>query len=205
MALAQGFEEDDAGSDGDVERFDGAGGGQRDDEVAAFARQVVEAFAFAAEDDADRGRVVGFGVAFIGAFIESDEPVACFLQFFHGAHEVRNLGDGQVRYGASGSTRDGVSESGGAAFGNDDAMRACGERRANDGAEIVGIFDAIEKHDESFASVIGAFVCGGENVFECGCGAHSSKCDDSLMIFGVGEAIELAAVFKADRDLTCAG
>lgn len=37
MALAEGFEEDNTGGDGDVERFYGAGGGQRDDEIAAFA------------------------------------------------------------------------------------------------------------------------------------------------------------------------
>lgn len=38
VALAEGFEEYYASRDGDVERFDGASGGQRDDEVAAFSR-----------------------------------------------------------------------------------------------------------------------------------------------------------------------
>jgi hypothetical protein len=73
VALAEGFEEDDSGGYGNVEGFDGAGGGQRNDEVTMFARQIVEAFAFAAEDDAHRGCVVGVGVTFIGAF-----TVACF-------------------------------------------------------------------------------------------------------------------------------
>jgi hypothetical protein len=41
MALAEGFEEDDAGGDGDVERFDGTGGGEVDDKVAASAVELM--------------------------------------------------------------------------------------------------------------------------------------------------------------------
>jgi hypothetical protein len=37
VALAKGFEEDYAGGDGNVQGFDGAGGGQGDDEIAALA------------------------------------------------------------------------------------------------------------------------------------------------------------------------
>jgi hypothetical protein len=46
-SLAEGFEEDDAGGDGNVEGFDGAGSRQRDDEVAALAGQFVQALTFA--------------------------------------------------------------------------------------------------------------------------------------------------------------
>jgi hypothetical protein len=73
VALAEDFEEDDASGDGDVERFYRTGSGQRNDKVAAFARQVVEALAFAAEDYTHWGCIVGLGVAFVGAF-----TVACF-------------------------------------------------------------------------------------------------------------------------------
>jgi len=53
LPLAEGFEEDDAGGDGDVQGFDRAGGGKGNEEVAAFARQFVEALALAAENNAD--------------------------------------------------------------------------------------------------------------------------------------------------------
>ena len=102
---------------------------------------------------------------------------------------------------AGGGACDGVGESGGSAFGNDHTVRACGEGGANDGAEIVRIFDAVEKDDEAFASVIGAFVGGGENAFERRRSARGGQGDDSLMIFRVGETIQLAAVFKADGNI----
>ena len=54
VALAEGFEEDYAGGYAYVEGFHRAGGGQRHHEVAAFARQIVQALTFAAEHDAYR-------------------------------------------------------------------------------------------------------------------------------------------------------
>src|SRR5579859_544151 len=110
-----------------------------------------------------------------------------------------------MRERAGRSARNCVRESDCAPLRNDHAMRACCERRANDGAKIVGIFDAVEKHDESFASVIGALIRGGENTLERSRGAGGSQSDDTLMIFRIGETIELATVFKTDGDVTRAG
>jgi hypothetical protein len=80
-------------------------------------------------------------------------------------------------------------------------MRARGEGRSNDGSEIVRIFDAVEKNDQSFASVTSALVRRGENAFERGWGARSRESDDALMILRIGKTIELAAVFESDRDV----
>ena len=102
-----------------------------------------------------------------------------------------------MRDRAGGCTRNGVGQADGAPLRNDYAMRASGERRANDGAEIVRIFHTIEKNDEPFASVSGAFICRGENAVECGRCARGGQSDDSLMIFRIGQTIELATVFKA--------
>src|SRR5690349_12812028 len=88
IALADSLEEDDAGSDGDVERLNRAGCGQRNDEVASLARQFVQALAFAAENDAHRSGVIHFRVRLVRAFIESHEPVASFFQCFHRADEI---------------------------------------------------------------------------------------------------------------------
>jgi hypothetical protein len=66
------------------------------------------------------------------------------------------------------SARHRVRQADGAPLWNNQAMRACGQRCANDGAKIVRIFDAVEKNDEPFASVARAFVCRSENAVERG-------------------------------------
>jgi hypothetical protein len=161
----------------------------------------VESFAFSPQDDAYRGRVVGFGVALVSAFVEADKPVARFLQFFHCLRQIGDLCDRQMRNGTGRGARDRVRQPDCAAFRNDHAMRAGGEGRSNDGAEIVRIFDAVEKNNESFASVTSTLVRCRENAFECGWCARGGKSDDTLMIFRIGKAVELAAVFKADRNV----
>src|ERR1700746_2705215 len=76
VALAEGLEEDHAGGHGNVERFDGPDGGKRHDEVAAFARQFVEALAFAAKHDSYRRSVVHLGIGLVRAFVQPHQPVA---------------------------------------------------------------------------------------------------------------------------------
>ena len=71
-------------------------------------------------------------------------------------------------------------------------MRTRGQRRSNDGAQIVRILDAIEQNDESGARLIRA--C--ENVVESRRSAGGGERDHALMIFRIGEAVELAAVFE---------
>ena len=200
--LAERFEEDHAGGYGDVEGFDGAGGGKGDDEIAALAGKFVEAVAFATHDNAGGRRVIDLGVGLVGIFVEANEPVAGLLQFFHGTGEIGDLCDGEMRESSGGGASDRVGESGGAAFGDDDAVCSGGERGANDGAEVVGVFDAVEKDDETTLAIGG--VGGGENVFECGGSAGGGDSDDALMIAGVGKAIELSAVFEADGDAALA-
>ena len=90
-----------------------------------------------------------------------------------------------------------VRQADSAPFWNDYAMRANGQRRSNDRTQIVRIFHTIEQHDEPFASVTRAFICRGENAVECGRCARGGQSDDSLMIFRIGQTIELATVFKA--------
>jgi hypothetical protein len=51
--LADYFEEDYAGGYGNVKRADGAAGGNRNQEIAAFAGKLVQAFAFTAENNSD--------------------------------------------------------------------------------------------------------------------------------------------------------
>lgn len=200
-ALAEGFEEDDGGGDRDVERADGAGGGDGDEEIAGFFDEIVEAAAFATKDKGDGACEVGGGVRFFGAFIETNQPKICLLQFFHGARKVFHASDGEVCESAGGGARDGVGEGGGAALGNDDAGGSGGERGANDGAEVVRVFDAIEENEESGR----IFLCGGEEVFEIEGAAGGEESDDALMVAGGCEAVEAGTIFKADRNVGGAG
>jgi len=203
MALAKGFEENDAGGDGDIQGFNGAGSGQRDDEIATLTGEFVEAFAFAAHDDADGRGVIDFGVALVAVFVEADQPVAGFLQFFHGTSEIGDFRDREVREGPGGSARDRVGEAGGAALGDDNPVSSGGESGANDRAEIVWIFDAVEKNDKA------ALVLGGigalEDVFERGGRASGGDGNNALMIAGVGEAVEIAAVLETHGNVALAG
>ncbi len=68
---------------------------------------------------------------------------------------------------------------------------------ADDGAQVVGVFDAVEQDDDA---TVAGWIGVSENVFERAGGACGDDGDDALVIFGVGEAVELAAVFEADGD-----
>src|SRR5580692_12632052 len=100
------------------------------------------------------------------------------------------------------SARDGLAEADRAPLRNDHAMRACGHRRANDGAEIVRIFDAVEKNDESLAAVAGTFICRGENAIERSWRARGGESDYTLMIFRIGQAVELSAILEGGSRTT---
>src|SRR5580704_16416094 len=106
---------------------------------------------------------------------------------------------------AGGSASDCVSKPGGTAFGNHDSVRAGGECRSNHCAEVVRIFDAIEKDDEAFASVAGTLVRGGKNAFERCRRTSGGEGYNALMIFRIGKAVELPAVFKPDRNVASTG
>jgi hypothetical protein len=201
VALAKSFEEDDAGGDRDVERFHGAGGGEGDDEIAALAGQIVQAFTFTAKNDAHGRSVIGFCVALVGVLVEADEPVARFLQLLHRLRKIGDFRDRQVRQGAGGSARNRVREAGRAPLGDDHAVGAGGQRSSNNGAEIVRVLDTVKQDDQTFLTVARAGVGGGEDVFEScrgPCGGHRN---DTLMIFRTGKAIDLGALLKAQGNV----
>ncbi len=88
---------------------------------------------------------------------------------------------------SSGRARDRIGEAGGTALGNYNPMRACGQRRSNDRAQIVRILDAIKQDDESDLAAPGIRAC--ENIFQSSSGPRRGQRDDTLMIFGIGQAV----------------
>lgn len=147
MALADGFEEADAGGDGDVEAFDFAGHGDLGEEVAVFAGEAAHAGAFGAHDDADGAFEIDL-VDGLGGFISgADEPDAEFFEFVHGAGEVGDADDGDVFGTAAGNAEDGFGDGSGFVLGEDNGSDACGIGGAEASSEVMGVLDAVEDED----------------------------------------------------------
>ena len=155
----------------------------------------METFAFATEDE-DSGCTEGdLVVILLAAFVEAIEPVALFLELVHLLADVADFDDGQVLDGAGGGFDDGFGDACGAAVGDEESIDAGGVSGANDGSEVVRIFDTVEE-DEALGA--GEIVEGG--VF-LGC----SESDDALMDGAFGSAFEGFTGLEADGDVGLAG
>jgi len=121
--------------------------------VAGAADEVVEASAFPAEDeDAVAGEVeavvvLNAALGWIG--IEADGPDVAIFQILKGADEVDDAGDAEVLGSAGAGLYGGGGEGGGAALSEDDAVDAGAIGDAEERAEILGIFDAVEGEEEA--------------------------------------------------------
>jgi hypothetical protein len=149
VAASADFEEGEGSGDGGVEAFDLAGHGDVDEGVAGVSDEAVEAGAFAADDDADR--FVGeleVEQAGVGGAVEADAPDAGVAEVLDGSGEVGHLGDGEVLEGAGGGLDRHGGEGGAPVAGDDEAVAAGGFGAAGEGAEVVGIFDAVEGEEE---------------------------------------------------------
>ena len=82
-------------------------------------------------------------------------------------------------------------------------MRARSQRRANDRAKIVRIFDAVKQHNQS--RVDSFLVRVRKNIFKRACRARSANRHNSLVIACACSAVELPTLFKADGDSVASG
>ena len=148
-ALAGGLIEDDGAGGGDVERADAAGHGNAQQVVAGAADEIVEAGAFAAEDeDAVAGEVEAVVVG-CAALVETDDPEVLPLQVFERADEVDDAGDAEMLGGAGAGFDGDGAQRGGAALGEDDAVDAGAIGHAQQRAEVLRIFDAVEGEEQA--------------------------------------------------------
>ena len=204
-ALAEGLVQDDGAGDGDVERGDAALHGDAEEEVAGALDQLVQAGAFAAEDEADVLAEVEVGVVGGAALVEADDPDVVLLHLLEGAGEIGDVGDADVLGGASGGLGDDRAERGGAAFGEKDAGDAGAVGGAEESAEVVGVFDAVEGEEEAVAGGVGG---SGEEVFEreeLALLALANEGDDALMHVSAGVVGEPVAWLGGDADVGGAG
>ena len=161
--------------------------------VAGAAREVVEAFAFTAEDDDGVGGEVIGVVINAATLVEADAPDVLLLELLKRADEIDDAGDAQVFCGAGrGFDGDGAQGSG-AALGKDDAIDAGSVGRAQERAEVLGVFHAVESEQEAGA---GGIFRGGDEVFEGEEFAFADEGDDALVTWRFGHAGELVAILK---------
>ncbi len=162
--------------------------GNRDQEIAAPAHQVVQALAFGAENDGAVHLVINLVVALRAALVQADGPHVALFQFVQRARDVGNARDRQMLRRARRSLNGGAGQSGSTALGNDDAVCARAVGSANQRAQIVRVFDAIEHDQEAVLAVAllqqGVHIC---VLLAAGDG------DDALVRVGVGGAVELLA------------
>ncbi len=117
--------------------------------VTGTADEVVETGALAAKDEDTVAGEVELVVVLGAALVEADDPDVVLLQVFEGADEIDDTGDAEV-LGGPGAGFDGHgTEGGGAALGEDDAIDAGAVGHAEERAEVLGIFDAIEGEEQT--------------------------------------------------------
>ena len=156
-----------------------------------FLHALVQAFAFAAEDKRGGGVVSDLIVDSGGAFVEAVDPEPGSLELFERLSHVDDASDGKIFECAGGSFGDGFSERRRAALGNDNGCSSGSMRGADDGSEIVRIFDAIEEDEQLRAR---------DHLSELDVAVNGAQSDYALMRRAVAGAIKRLVRLKADRD-----
>jgi hypothetical protein len=158
----------------------------------------VEAGALAAEDEDAVAGEVELVVIGLAAFVETDDPDVLTLQLFEGADEIDDAGDAQV-LGCSGAGFDGCrSKRGGAALGEHDAVDSGSVGYAQQCAEILRIFNAVEGEEKAGR----AGDCGGEEVFD---GEKLLGADEGYYALVSGSLSELGQLLAGFLEDTHAG
>jgi hypothetical protein len=195
-ALAEGFKENDCSGGGDVEGADAAGHGNAQEVVAGAADEIVEARALAAEDEDAVSGEVELVVIGLAALVETDDPDVLTLEFFKGADEVDYAGDAQV-LGCAGAGLDGNRTQGsGTALGEHDAVNSGTVGHAQQGAEVLRVFNAVESEEQAG----GTRNARREEVFDGEKFLRVDQGHDALVSGGLGELGQLLAGFLADAN-----
>jgi len=195
-ALAEGFKKNDCAGGGDIERADPAGHRNTQQMITGAADEVVEAGALAAEDDDAVAGEIELVEVSLAAFVETDDPDVLFFQLFEGADQVDDTGDAQV-LGGSGAGFDGCrTERGGAALGEQDAVDSGAVGYAQQCAEILRVFNAVESEKKAGRSGD----CRGKEVFDGEKLLGADEGYDALMSGSLGEFGQLLAGFLEDTD-----
>ena len=166
--------------------------------IAGAAHEIVEAGAFASEDDDEIAGEIELVVCRRAAFVETDDPEIVALEFFKSADEVDDTGDAEVLGGAGAGFDGDGAQGGGAALGEKDAIDARAIGDAKKSAEVLRVFNAVEREEEPGGSFAGGI--GLEEVFDGERFLRADKRDDALVRGGLGGEGELLARFLTNAD-----
>ena len=142
-----------------------------------------------------RSKLVVIGGA---ALVETDDPQIVALEFFKGANEVDDAGDAQMLGGSGAGFHGDRTEWRGTALGEDDAVHAGAIGYAEQGAEVLRVFDAVE--GEQQAGSVWAVARRLEEVFNGEKLLRANHGDYALMGGGLGQLRQLLAGFLANAD-----
>lgn len=153
-----------------------------------FLHELVQPLSFAAKDDGCGARIFDIAVELVAALVQAVNPKVLLLEFFKSVGDIADTNNGEMleRTGRGFGHRFG--ESRGPALGNEDCCRAGCVRGANDCAEVMRIFDAVEDDEE--LRVL-------QNLVEIAIALGCAERDHALVSGVVRNAIEHLAGFEA--------
>lgn len=157
--------------------------------------ELMEPLAFPTHNEYGGFGVIGFAVQLLAALVQAINPEAAFFQQFQRLGDVSDADDRQMLESTGGSFGDGFGEWGGAALGNENRRGCGGVCGADDGSEVVGIFDAIEQDEQ-----LGA----GDDIFEPNVALRGSEGHDTLVRRAIRGTVERLARLEAHGDGTLA-
>jgi len=166
--------------------------------VAGAADQIVKTGAFAAQNNSEISGEVELVVAGRAALVETNDPEVMALEVFEGAHQIDDAGDAQVLSGTGAGFKSCSAQGRGAALGEDNTVDARSIGNAKQRAEILRIFDAVERKNE--ARHVGFGGVGNEKVFDRKEFLRANQRDDALVRRGLGDLRELVARLGADAN-----
>ena len=158
----------------------------------------MKAGAFAAENEDAVGAEIEVGVIGRAALVEAQYPDVGFLHLFQGADEVGDAGDADVLGGSGGRFGDGCGDGRGAAFGEDNSVDSGAIGGADESAEIVWVFDAIEGEEE--AVLLRLALLGGEEIFDGEEGSLADHGNGALVGVSAGDSGEVVAGLERDAE-----
>jgi hypothetical protein len=161
--------------------------------VAGAADEIVQTGAFASKDDYGIRRKVELVVILRAALVEADAPEVVLLKDFERADHVDDAGDAEMLGSACRGFDGNRAEGGGAALGEQDAVDAGTFGAAEESAEVLGVFNAVEREDEAGLGTL-------KDVLKVEELAFADDGDDSLVGSGLSHAGESVAWLEPGFD-----
>jgi hypothetical protein len=159
--------------------------------IAGTAHEIVETSALAAKDNNKIAGEIELVICRRAAFVETDDPEIAALELFERTNEVDNTGDAEVLGGSGTGFDGGRTERSGAALGEKDAVDARAIGNAKKSAEVLRVFNAVEREEEASWRFAGGI--GREKILEREKLLRTDKRDDALVSGGFRDEGELLA------------